>query len=227
MNRYWTLTFLFALSLSLVTAPVRAMDAVGEIVGIQGEAKATASDGTVRMLTSGGNVFAKERISTGESARVRIVFKDKSKMSLGPSTEMEVESFSQATPTRGASFGTRFFKGAFRFVTGLIGRRDPASVRVRLPVATIGIRGTHFGAELDETSAKVMLLEPEEGNQPSAIEVANNYGQVVVDEPGYGTEIPDEFSPPSPVRKMNVRSIKNVLRVMRKATRTRGVGTAR
>jgi hypothetical protein len=39
-----------------------------------------------------------------------------------------------------------------------------------------------------------------------------------VDQPGYGTEIPDEHSPPGAVRKMQVRTIENITRALRNAT---------
>ena len=54
----------------------------------------------------------------------------------------------------------------------------------------------------------------------TAIEVSNEYGSVVIDKPGYGTEIPDEHSPPSPVRQLQIRTIDNLMRAIRNTTRT-------
>jgi hypothetical protein len=96
-------------------------------------------------------------------------------------------------------------------------------------VATIGIRGTHVAGEVTErseengkvteASAQVILMEPEDDPaKPTAILVSNDYGSVVVDQAGYGTEIPDEHSPPSAVRKMQIRTIENVMRAVRNAT---------
>jgi hypothetical protein len=65
----------------------------------------------------------------------------------------------------------------------------------------------------------VVLLEPERGGG-SAIVVENKFGSVVIDQPGYGTEIPDEKSPPSPVRRMQLRTLDNLLRVIRSPVRT-------
>jgi hypothetical protein len=50
--------------------------------------------------------------------------------------------------------------------------------------------------------------------------VENKFGSVVIDQPGYGTEIPDEKSPPSPVRRMQLRTLDNLLRVIRSPVRT-------
>jgi hypothetical protein len=69
------------------------------------------------------------------------------------------------------------------------------------------------------------LLEPE-GSGASAIVVENKFGSVVIDKPGYGTEIPDEKSPPSPVRRMQLRTIDNVLRTLRTPGGTGGPARA-
>jgi hypothetical protein len=60
-----------------------------------------------------------------------------------------------------------------------------------------------------------VLLEPEDAQGDSAIVVENQFGSVVIDKPGYGTEIPDEKSPPSPVKRMQLRTIDNLLRGLR------------
>ena len=105
-------------------------------------------------------------------------------------------------------------------------------MQVSVLVATIGIRGTQVEGEVTErqekdgrtvdASAKVALLEPEGSDSGSAIIVENQFGSVVIDKPGYGTEIPDEKSPPSPVRRMQLRTIDNLLRVIRSPARTGG-----
>jgi hypothetical protein len=66
-----------------------------------------------------------------------------------------------------------------------------------------------------DASAKVALLEPEGSDAGNAIVVENKFGSVVIDKPGFGTEIPDEKSPPSPVKRMQLRTIDNLLRALR------------
>ncbi|MCZ6802588.1 MAG: hypothetical protein O7D86_01265 [Proteobacteria bacterium] len=51
------------------------------------------------------------------------------------------------------------------------------------------------------------------------IEVYNEFGSVIIDEAGYGTEIPDEFSPPSPPRRMRLRTITNLMRSLQSIQR--------
>ena len=92
-------------------------------------------------------------------------------------------------------------------------------MRVETVVATIGIRGTNVIGEVDATSATIILLEPEDTSRKTAIEVSNSYGTVKIDKPGYGTEIPDEFSPPSPPRRMPLQTINNLMRFMQSIQR--------
>ena len=113
----------------------------------------------------------------------------------------------------------KILKGTFRFVTGLVAKKKPEAMSVHTSVATVGIRGTQVIGEVDETSATIILIEPEDTSRKSAIVVSNSFGTVAIDEPGYGTEIPDEFSPPSPPRRMRLQTINNLMRSMRSIRR--------
>jgi len=194
---------------------------------------AQAPGGPVRKLAEGDPVFAGERIRTGGGTVLQIEFKDQSRFTLGPNAEFEVEKYFQAAGGTGEeAFYSRVLKGAFRYVSGLIAHKNRNRVRVTIAVATIGIRGTHFEGEVTErqekdgktvdASAKVALLEPEGSDAGNAIIVENKFGSVVIDKPGFGTEIPDEKSPPSPVKRMQLRTIDNLLRAIRTPARTGG-----
>jgi hypothetical protein len=219
---------LIALGLLLAAAVAEAADPVGRASRLTGEqvSSAQAPAGPVRKLKEGDPVFAGERIRTGAGTVLEIAFTDKSRFTLGPNTEFEVERYFQAAGGSSGeeAFSSRIFKGAFRFVSGLIARRKHENVHISIAVATIGIRGTHLEGEVTErrekdgktvdASAKVALLEPE-GSDANAIVVENKFGSVVIDKPGYGTEIPDEKSPPSPVKRMQLRTIENLQRSLR------------
>lgn len=220
-----------ALGLLLAAAVVEAAaPSVGRVSRITGDqvSSAQAQGAPLRKLAVGDPVFAGERIRTGAGTVLYIEFTDKSRFTLGPNTEFEVEQYVEE------AFHSRVFKGAFRFISGLTARKKPENMRVNIPVATIGIRGTQVEGEVTErqekdgkmvdASARVALLEPE-GSDATAIVVENKFGSVVIDKPGFGTVIPDEKSPPSPVQRMQLRTIDNVLRTLR--TPGAGGGPAR
>jgi hypothetical protein len=205
---------------------------VSRLVGSQlGYAEAPGAP--ARKLSMGDPVFAGERIRTGAGTVLQIEFTDSARFTLGPNAELEVSRYSYASGAPGEeAFHSRIIKGAFRFVTGLIARKEKKNMQVGVIVATIGIRGTHVEGEVTErqekdgktvdASARVALLEPEGAETNTAIVVENKFGSVVVDKPGYGTEIPDEKSPPSPVKRMQLRTIDNLLRAIRSPARTGG-----
>jgi hypothetical protein len=228
---------LIALGLFLAAAVAEAQSpSVGRASRLTGDqvSSAQAPGGPVRKLAQGDPVFAGERIRTGAGTVLLIEFNDTSRFTLGPNAEFEVEKYFQAAGgvSGEEAFTSRVFKGAFRFVSGLIAKKKRENVRITTVVATIGIRGTHFEGEVTErqekggktvdASAKVALLEPEGSDAGNAIVVENKFGSVVIDKPGYGTEIPDEKSPPSPVKRMQLRTIDNVLRAIRSPARTGG-----
>jgi FecR protein len=194
---------------------------------------AQAPGTAARKLSPGDPVFAGERIRTGDRTVLHIEFTDRSRFTLGPNSEFEVERYRHGSASgEDESFHSRIFKGAFRFISGLVARTKRRDMRVSVSVATIGIRGTHVEGEVTarreedgktvDASARVALLEPEKAGEASAIVVENKFGAVVVDQPGYGTEIPDEKSPPSPVRRMQLRTIDNVMRAIRSSSRPGG-----
>jgi hypothetical protein len=226
----------FALGLLLAAAVAQAQtSSIGRASRLTGDqvSSAQAPGGPARKLAEGDPVFAGERIRTGAGTVLQLEFTDKSRLTLGPRAEFEVQKYFQAAGGSSGeeAFASRVFKGAFRFVSGLIARRKHENVGITIAVATIGIRGTHFEGEVTErqekdgktvdASARVALLEPE-GSDANAIVVENKFGSVVIDKPGYGTEIPDEKSPPSPVKRMQLRTIDNLQRSLRSPAGIRG-----
>lgn len=222
---------LIVLGLLLLPAMAQAATpSIGRVSRLTGDqlGYAQAPGAPARKLAAGDPVFAAERIRTGAGTVLQIEFTDNSRFTLGPNAEFEVSRYSQAAGAE--AFYSRVLKGAFRFVTGLIARKERKNVQVGVVVATIGIRGTHVEGEVTgrqekdgqavDASARVVLLEPEGSEASSAIVVENKFGSVVIDQPGYGTEIPDEKSPPSPVRRMQLRTLDNLLRVIRSPVRT-------
>lgn len=214
------------LALLLAPAAAQAQDPAGKITFLEGEA--WVQKGLARNpLESDSVVYAGDRIRTGPDSNIYIRFRDQTFFALGPEAEMTLDSYDEREDAE-TSFATSILKGAFRFVSGLLGRDQPQKFKVHVTVGTIGIRGTNVAGEVFEreetdtgvieASANVVLLEDEEG-EDTAIEVSNQYGSVVIDEPGFGTEIPDETSPPSPVRRMQIRSVDNLMRAIRNSMR--------
>ena len=190
--------------------PSRAADAAGSVVFLLGSASRQLPDGRVEPLAKGSPVFEGDTVMTGRRSLLAIEFVDRTRFVLGAVSSLRVD---QVRTGEAASFTAEVLRGAFRFVTGLIARSGPGAMRVRAGVvATIGIRGTTVGGEVEGESATVVLLEPEGEAHASVVEVANDYGSVLLTETGTGTRIPDARSPPSPPARMRLRAVDNLMR---------------
>lgn len=200
-----------ALALFMSVAQADAPAAVGEVAEIDGQVQAQHGDEPARQLEAGDLVFESDTISTGPEARVKIRFRDDTVFNLGPDSSFLVENYAYGAEVEEPSFTARILKGTFRFVTGLVGSDRPEGFKVNTAVATIGIRGTHVVGEANATSATVILLAEEDGSV-GGVTVSNEYGSVDIDKAQYGTEIPDQYSPPSPPRRMQIDTLENITR---------------
>jgi FecR protein len=210
MKRSTLRAALAALALCLVSLQGFAQTIVADVERVVGEASAQAPAAAARTLQVGAPVYLGDRLLTASGALLELAFRDRTRFTLGSDTQMTIRQFS-APESEHPSFLAWVSRGVFRVVTGLIARQKPRAVKFITPTATIGIRGTHFGVETDGARALVVLLEPENEDQ-TAIEVSNAFGAVTIDAPGYGTEIPDAQSPPSPPRRMRLRAVDNLMR---------------
>jgi len=214
------MNFFVTLLLLLSSFNAFAEDIAAHVVSVKGDAWSEKTNRDRQALKSGDALYVGDSVSTEAKSSLKLLFTDQSKFDLAENTTLEISQYQYKTNNNKDSFSTRILKGTFRFVTGLIANDTPSAMEISLPVATIGIRGTHVVGETTSTSAKVILLEPEK-SVPTAVEVFNQFGSVTIDKAGYGTEIPDQFSPPSPIRRMQMRTIDNLMRSIQNAQRIR------
>ena len=206
-----TAIILVALMACVVIQPSNAQSkAVGKVAILKGSGSRYTPDGSAQALQRGDKVYEGDRVVTGRKSLLSILFDDKTRFNLGPNTVFRV---TQVRTGEDGIFNTQVVRGAFRFVTGLIAKRRPRAMRVKTGgVATIGIRGTTVGGEVIGDSATIVLLEAKDASEPSAIEVANEHGSVVINKTGYGTRVPDANSAPTPPERMRLRAIENLIR---------------
>lgn len=203
----FTITALLICMLMLAEAHAAA---AGEVSVLRGAATRTTADGTTVALARGDKVFPGDRVETAKKSFVMLKFVDRTRFNLGPRTVFRVDEVRDGAD---GLFSAEIVRGAFRFVTGLIAKQRPRAMRIKTgSVATIGIRGTTVGGEVEGESATIVLLESEDADTPSAIEVGNAHGKVEITQPGYGTRVPDAHSPPTPPARMTLRSIENLVR---------------
>lgn len=121
----------------------------GEVTHLSGTLSVKRADGTARLLAVKSAVEEGDLVTTEAETYARIKFADGAEVVLRPGSQLKVESyaFNQAKP-ESDNVVLSMLKGGLRAVTGLIGKRNREKVSFSTTTATIGIRGTHFGALL-------------------------------------------------------------------------------
>ncbi len=130
-----------------VLAPVEALALNGEITHLSGAVLARRADGGSRVLTVRSSVSEGDIVITADSSYARIKWTDGAEIVLRPSSQLKIDEYKyeEGNP-QSDSVVMSLLKGGLRSVTGLLGRRNPNQFKMGTPNATIGIRGTHFGA---------------------------------------------------------------------------------
>jgi hypothetical protein len=81
---------------------------------------------------------------TGRGGALGITFRDNSLLSLGPDTILVVDRFVFDPTTHEGAFDSSLQHGTLSAVSGKIAKQTPDAMKVRTPVAILGVRGTEF-----------------------------------------------------------------------------------
>ncbi len=145
-------TLILGLSLYLFTISTASAfqpDVIGHIQKLNGTASILRDNNTVE-LVKGAVVYRGDMIRTAKTGSVGIVMTDDSTLSLGPNSEIALKDY-LFNPKEGKfAFVTRITKGTFGYLSGIIGKLSPDSIRLEIPDATIAVRGTKLLIEVKE-----------------------------------------------------------------------------
>ena len=140
---------LAALALALAWVPVAQAATAGQITHLSGTLSAKRADGTSKLLSVKSEVLEGDTLGTEADTYARIKFADGGEVVMRPGTQLKIETYAyNAAKPESDNVIMSMFKGGLRAVTGLVGKRNREKVSFQTETATIGIRGTHFGALL-------------------------------------------------------------------------------
>lgn len=139
-------TLILACALALASTGAYAATA-GQVTHLSGTLSVKRADGSSKLLSIKSEVLEGDTISTEAETYARVKFSDGAEVVLRPNSKLKVESYAyqEGKPEADNAF-LSMIKGGLRAVTGLIGKRNRDKVSLSTATATIGIRGTHFGA---------------------------------------------------------------------------------
>ena len=96
----------------------------------------------------GQDVYESDSLRTGTDGRLGITLKDDTRVSLGPSSEVRLNSF-LFTPAEGRlGLVLNFVRGMAVYVSGKIAKLAPDSIRLETPGAIVGVRGTTVAVQV-------------------------------------------------------------------------------
>jgi hypothetical protein len=195
-----------ALLAALLLGPAAAHAAAGQVLFALGRVE-IQRDGQVLAAARGTAVEVGDTIATGPTGLAQLRMQDGALLSLRYGSTMKVEDYKLPTPApvptpvgpvpaaqpaapsaavAGGRSVLRLLRGAFRTVTGLVGRNTGDAYSVITPVATIGIRGTDYSAAYCSGDCGTTPDGLYVGVSNGGVEVENEAGKLLLGNDQYG-----------------------------------------
>ncbi|HYE36391.1 FecR domain-containing protein [Methylocaldum sp.] len=127
--------------------PASGTQPAGKVILVSGSLEAVKPGSAPRALQRRSEFYTGEALRTGTGSEAQVRFLDGALVALAAESELKVDEFRFEEQGAGSDKSvSTLVKGGLRVITGAIAQKSPPSHRLNTPVATIGVRGTHFGA---------------------------------------------------------------------------------
>ncbi|WP_108063224.1 FecR family protein [Poseidonibacter lekithochrous] len=115
---------------------------IGKVSAVVGDAKIERGNKNI-VVKIGIPLFEKDIIRTKKNAKVQLIFKDNTIVTIGKNSALDINTYlyDKKNP-KNSKTDLNFFKGAFKTITGKIGKINREKFKLRTKSASIGIRGT-------------------------------------------------------------------------------------
>jgi hypothetical protein len=184
----------------LLLLPLLLFSNIGKLISLSGEVSVTRSDKSFK-ASLGQEILKSDTIKTGKSSRAQLLFSDETIITIGMSSEFSIKEYLFDEKEEEAKLEVNLFKGAFRSITGKIGKIAPKKFILKTRTSTIGIRGTQILAQIhadfDEIACTDGII---------TVSSLNNLGSVIVPK-GQITRL-SPTTPPSPPKPYTPPEVK-------------------
>lgn len=136
---------------------------IGKVVWVKGKLQAIAPDKTVRELQDGSIIYQHDVLVTPKGSQAQVVFSDHTMMTFRENTKLYINKYEFDPAAQKGSVGKSvmdLIEGGYRTITGKIAKSNPSDYQVKTEVATIGVRGTDYVANIQ---ACKLLMKNNEG----------------------------------------------------------------
>lgn len=177
--------------------------AIGTVEEADGAVWAIRVDGTRVELKVGDPVFQGDVLESGPDGSVGVILADDTTFSMGEDGQMVLDEMVYDPSTQEGSVSVSVLEGVFTFVSGQVAKTDPDAMSIDTPVATIGIRGTQVGINLNEEDGMDVVLMEEADGFVGEVVLQNEGGVEILNTAFASSSISSFDSPPEPGTTMD------------------------
>jgi len=155
---------------------------VGIVGAVTGEVKTNTRD-----LKTGDKIYLNETILAGIDSGTQILLLDQSTFTIGSESEVIMDTFIYDPATNDGKIIASVKQGSLKIISGLISKKNPDSLTVKVPEGTLGSRGTEFQTMVSKKKTSTLLIGPGKNNtlglRPGAVLVGNKLGSTLLNNP--------------------------------------------
>ena len=176
------LPFLFVLFMTTSAMAER----VALVIGVEGEVT-VVREGNHLSLTRKETLYKADQILTGRDSAIELKMLDGSYINLGELAEMFIKELVYDPIKKDGFMDLEVAVGAFRIVSGSIAKLGPDLMQLKIPVATIGIRGTGLVGKASPKGSEnwVILVKDPDGHIGELV-VQNTVGVTILSKESEG-----------------------------------------
>ena len=163
-------TSAWALALAIAAGVCQAQS-IGTVTDLQGILLSRHGAGTIKILAPGSAIESGDRLLTRRGTYARLAFTDRTAVTLGPESELEIVQFSFSDTAHSNSAVFDFIQGRLEIAAGRLGARSVDRFVLNTSIGTIAVGRARFVAAYTappRTSRLHVPLSPQTDRGPAA-----------------------------------------------------------
>ena len=188
-----------------------------QLIGIVGAGSGTIKTPT-RELKTGDKIYLNETIFAGADSGTQILLLDQSTFTIGSDSEVVMDTFIYDPATNDGKIVANVKQGSLKVISGLISKKNPESLTVKVPEGTLGSRGTEFQTMVTKKQTSTLLIGPGKNNtlglRPGAVLVGNKLGNTLLNNP-YSVSTMKKGQAPGQAKKITKKQLKQFKKKMK------------
>jgi len=193
------------------------LDIEKQLVGVVGAVSGTVKT-AIRELKAGDKIYLNETIYAGIDSGTQILLLDQSTFTIGSDSEVVMDTFIYDPATNDGKIVANVKKGSLKIISGLISKKNPDSLTVKVPEGTLGSRGTEFQTMVSKKKTDTLLIGPGKNNtlglRPGVVLVGNKFGQTMLNNP-YSMASMTKGKAPGKAKQITKKQLKNFKKRMK------------